>query len=103
LPAGEKIDLLISGENGDNRILKFYTACEEMMDRDTAIIRYKHLSGDMPTASAFALWLACHILKPHKLPLHMIKRTAAASAITNILLYNNYKGLQHSFMLVRKN
>ena len=100
LPAGERIDLLLSGENGDNRTLKFYDSCEELISKDTALIRFKHLSGDVPTASAFSLWLACHVLQSNGLPAHMIKKPFTGSSCKNILLYNNYKGLQHSFILV---
>jgi Beta-ketoacyl synthase, N-terminal domain len=102
LPAGEKIDLLISGENGDNRTIKYYTDCEELMSKDTAIARFKHLSGDVPTASAFALWLACYVLQQKILPAHMIKKPFTGSSCKNILLYNNYKGLQHGFMLIKQ-
>ncbi len=102
LPAGEEIDLLLSGENGDNRTLKFYMDCEGLMETNTAIVRFKHLSGDVPTAAAFGLWLACQVLQKNDLPLHMIKKPFTGPHCNNILLYNNYKGLQHSFMLIRK-
>jgi hypothetical protein len=35
--ADEKIDLYLSGENGDNRLLKYYTACENIAGKKTAI------------------------------------------------------------------
>lgn len=100
LHPGKKIDLLLSGENGDNRTLKFYTDCEGLMDKYTAVVRFKHLCGDVPTSAAFGLWLACYILQKGTLPAHMIKKPFAGSSCNTILLYNNYKGLQHSFMLV---
>lgn len=102
LPEGEKIDLLISGENGDSRILKFYTGCEELIDKKTAIARFKHISGDVPTAAAFGLWLACYVLEQKDLPAHMMKRPFTDPACNNILLYNNYKGVQHGFILVKR-
>ncbi|MEP7255744.1 MAG: beta-ketoacyl synthase chain length factor [Ferruginibacter sp.] len=102
LPADEKIDLLLSGENGDNRTLRFYASCEELISKETAIIRFKHLSGEYPTASAFGLWLACYMSDQKSSPLHMIKKAPTNSAIKNILLYNNFKGMQHSFMLIEK-
>jgi len=103
LQAGEDIDLFLSGESGDNRTLKFYTACEKGLNENTPVARFKHLSGEYATASSFALWLACHILQQQKIPSHMMKTPAAGSACNTILFYNNYKGLQHSFMLIRKN
>ncbi len=100
LPAGEKIDLLLTGENGDNRILKYYSACESLMNEDVAIARFKHMSGEYPTATAMGLWLCCEIIKKQILPTHMIKRKGSAMAYKNVLIYNNYKGMQHSFILL---
>jgi hypothetical protein len=99
---GEKIDLLISGENGDSRLQKYYFACEQTVHDDVAIVRFKHMSGEFPTASAFAFWLACHFVQNPHLPLHMIKKPFLQKEINKILVYNNFKGAQHSFMLVSK-
>ena len=108
VPAGEKIDLLLTGENGDNRLLPFYLSCEAICGGDASpvndltIARFKHMCGEYPTASAFALWLACQVLESQALPPHMIKKqTAKADPVyKNVLIYNAYKGSQHSFMLV---
>lgn len=99
LPDGEKIDLLLSGENGDNRSLAFFQTCERVLDR-LPVARFKHLCGEYPTASAFALWLACQLTGGHPLPAHMLKYPGPAIECRRILIYNNYKGSQHSFMLV---
>jgi hypothetical protein len=101
LPAGTAIDLFISGENGDNRTLPFYRACETLLADDTALVRYKHMTGDFPTASALGLWYACEFLQ-QTVPEHMFKKKTAKTSYKNILLYNNFKGLQHSFTLVSK-
>lgn len=98
--AGMEIDLLLSGENGDNRTLPYYTACETLLADDTTIARYKHLVGDYATASAMGLWYACRILQSQQVPQHMLKKGSAKKGFKNILLYNNFKGLQHSFVLV---
>lgn len=95
-----KIDLFLSGENGDNRTLKFYTACESLLDTNTAVGRFKHLCGEYPTASSFALWLCCEILQSQKIPQHIYKKKTATGDLKTILLYNNFKGYQHSFMLI---
>ena len=108
LPSGEKIDLLLSGENGDNRFLHFFSSIEKCLDarsgraRDAApaIARFKHMSGEYPTASAFALWLACQLLGRHSLPPHMIKIPPTKAEFKRVLVCNSHKGLQHSFMLV---
>lgn len=100
LPSDEQVDLLLSGENGDNRFISFYEAVEAQMQKDTAIARFKHMSGEYPTAASFAFWLACNILQNQKIPAHSIKRNPDQKKIGRILIYNNYKGLQHSFMLL---
>jgi hypothetical protein len=102
LPAGEKPDLLLSGENGDNRSLPWYTACEAMMGPGVTVARFKHMCGEYPTASAFALWLACNLPDRHSLPDHMIKKEGTAPRYKNILIYNNHQYHQHSIILVEK-
>lgn len=99
LEAGTAIDLFLSGENADNRTLPFYMACETLLAGDTAIARYKHMSGDFATASALSLWYACAFLK-QPIPEHMFKKKTSKTVYHNLLLYNNFKGLQHSFILV---
>ena len=100
LPAGEKIDLLLTGENGDNRLSKYYSTCESAMDETVAVARFKHMSGEFPTATAMGLWLCCRILQKQFIPHHMIKIAGLKTGYKNILLYNNYQGIQHSFILV---
>ena len=100
LPEGEKIDLLLTGENGDNRLLKYYSSCESEMKNDVTIARFKHMSGEYPTATAMGLWLCCEILQKQYVPEHMVKINAAKTSYKNILVYNTFKGIQHSFILV---
>ena len=100
LPAGERIDLLISGEDGDNRLLKYYEACEKLMPPNAAVLRFKHISGEYPTAAAFALWLGCYVLQKNVIPPHVIKKNLPLATCKNILIYNCYKGVQHGFILV---
>ena len=102
LAEGQSIDLFLSGENGDNRSLHFYTACESLLDDDTAIARFKHMCGEYPTASAVGLWYACRLLQTQDIPHHMFKKRTTKTAYQNILLYNNFKGGQHSFILISK-
>lgn len=101
LLAGEKIDVLLTGENGDNRLLKYYSSCESLMDNGVTIARFKHMSGEYPTATSMGLWLCCNILQKQTIPEHMIKKVAIVKkGYKNVLIYNNYDGVQHSFILV---
>lgn len=91
-------DLLFSGENGDIRLKPFYSAAES---RGIPVARFKHMSGEHPTASAVGLWLAVKALETGRLPAHMVK-DAPKGPPRRILLYNTYKGLQHSFILISR-
>lgn len=95
-----KVGLLISGENGDDRVQEYYSVCEEALGKTIPVARFKHVSGEYGTASSFALWLATLLLQGYSLPAHFYKYEAPATPVSSILLYNNYKGLQHSFILV---
>lgn len=96
--AGSGIDLLFSGENGDIRLKPFYAAAESLR---LPVARFKHMSGEHPTASAVGLWLAVKALETGRLPAHMVK-DAPKGPLRRILLYNTYKGLQHSFILISR-
>ncbi|GAC1591771.1 MAG: hypothetical protein NVS3B8_05480 [Chitinophagaceae bacterium] len=102
VPSGGKIDLVLSGENGDTRLLRYYDACEAVLGKEVIIARFKHMMGEYPTVSAAALWLAFYILKEQYLPAHMLKYDAAQTAWHRILICNNYEGFQHSFIMVEK-
>lgn len=99
LPAGQGPDWLLSGENGDSRALRWYQIAESAAGAGAGIARFKHLCGEYPTASAYALWLACHF--PAAPPAHLVKRPATRPP-RHFLLYNNYKFSQHSLILVEK-
>jgi hypothetical protein len=99
--ANEKPDILLSGENGDGRLKIYYDACEQICGEFVTVARFKHLSGEHPTASGFGCWIASEILKHKKIPEHMIKREGGRDN-KRILIYNNYKGIQHSFVLMER-
>ncbi len=98
--AGLKPDLLLTGENGDIRELQFYDAVENLYP-NTAVARYKHLTGEFPTANALGLWFANQILESQKVPAVMRKKGSPES-IKHILIYNAYHQSQHSLMLLTK-
>lgn len=97
----ENIDVLLTGENGDSRYTHFYEAMEILIS-EVIIGRYKHLSGEYQTSTSFALWLADYILQQQHVPELLIKKPMLLNNIRNIVIYNNYQGLQHSFILLSK-
>lgn len=92
--------LFVSGENGDNRFLPVYATCEFAIGSSIPVVRFKHLTGEYPTSSSFALWLACYALKNQSLPAHFYKNEHNLKQINQVILYNQYQGRQHSFILI---
>ena len=102
LPAGEGIDLLLSGENGDSRISGFYETVEQTLGEPLPIARFKHLTGEFETVSALAVYMAGRILQDQTVPTYMLKNNKGAKSIKNILIYNTARGKQHSLILISK-
>jgi hypothetical protein len=100
LPAGTYPDLLLSGENGDERMEKYFNGVESCFDDTMPVARFKHLCGEYCTASSFACWLSMQILPSGKLPSGLIKKNSPDRPVKQILIYNNYRGGQHAFMLM---
>ncbi len=96
----DQIDLLVSGINGDKRLNETYTAVHNRFD--TNIAWYKHMSGDYYTASSFGLWAAVQILKNQFIPDYMLlKKKTGKNGLSNVLLFNNYKGSNISLILLK--
>ncbi len=78
------IDLVVAGKNGDVVNDQVYDMVINAVFQATPQSTYKHLCGEYPTSSAFALWYATTLLKPAK----------------TILIYNHYKNIHHSLILI---
>jgi len=92
------IDLVITGRNGDAANDKLYEQLAQTIFRNKQQLNYKHLCGEYPTASAFAFWLAAHILRSGSIPALLEKRTG--QRIKRILICNSYMGTHHSLSLL---
>lgn len=94
------IDAVILGYNGDINYDSYYKNLSENLLANTPQVYYKHLSGEYNTASAFGLWVGSKILKTQQIPQVLKVNSAEKANYQNILLYNQYKGLDHSFTLL---
>lgn len=90
---------LVLGFNGDNRYDFWYNDLINSFP-ETNIYTYKNIVGEYPTASGFATWLAAHILAGKIIPSEAIYKNANRLP-QNILIYNNYQGTQHGFILMK--
>lgn len=96
----DDIDLLILGLNGDPSNDKVYENIRNNLFRNTDQAWFKHLCGEYPTSSSFGLWLAAMILK-NKLVPGIVRLNGQTQLIpSKILIYNHYRNLDHSLMLV---
>lgn len=95
-----EIDVFISGRNGDV-FDSYYDLTAELFENNTQL-HYKHLSGEFYTASSFGWWAAYEILYRQEIPEAMIFKGEIKSDNHIILLYNQFKGRDHSFILLKR-
>ena len=97
----ESVDLLILGINGDSEYDGFYDELCRQKFNTTQQAYYKHLSGEFNTASSFGFWLASKILRSQTLPAITKLNDIPTENYRTVLLYNQYRGENHSFTLLR--
>ncbi|MGO3813034.1 beta-ketoacyl synthase N-terminal-like domain-containing protein [Mesonia sp.] len=96
----EEIDVVILGNNGDVNFDNYYHILQEGLFKKTAQAYYKHLVGEFYTASGFGFWLACKILKLQEIPSACLLNDVELQKNKRILLYNQYRGKDHSLILL---
>ncbi|MGZ5135373.1 MAG: beta-ketoacyl synthase chain length factor [Flavitalea sp.] len=94
----DQVDMVLCGRNGDFESDKVYDHLNETIFKKASVTHYKHLCGEYPTSTAFALWMAAGICKTGLLPqgLHQ----SLKKKLRRILIYNHYQKIHHSLMLV---
>ena len=95
------IDLVLTGKNGDTRNDLVYNEVNSILFKHNALARYKHLCGEYPVSTSFALWLAANILEKSIVPAIVSERKVNGNPPKTILIYNHYQNNYHSLMLLR--
>ncbi|MDO6516435.1 beta-ketoacyl synthase N-terminal-like domain-containing protein [Zobellia uliginosa] len=98
----DDIDLVILGNNGDVNFDAYYDQLGTSLLKDTPQTYYKHLSGEFDTATGFAFWLANKIIKTQTVPEVVQLNAIVPAKLETILIYNQYRGENHSLTLIRK-
>ena len=93
------IDAVLLGTNGDG-FDNYYQYLQDSMLNTTTQLHYKHLCGEFFTASAFGFWAAAHIIKQQQIPKALLLNEVKKSTYKHVLLYNQFKGQQHNFILL---
>ncbi|HWD86733.1 MAG TPA: beta-ketoacyl synthase chain length factor [Mucilaginibacter sp.] len=94
------IDLVITGRNGDIKNDAVYKQLSSSLFRENVLANYKHLCGEYPVSSSFALWLAANIIKRQEVPEIVIERRLKKGSLKKVLIYNHYQNKYHALMLV---
>jgi 3-oxoacyl-[acyl-carrier-protein] synthase II len=97
---GDEIDLLITGNNGDTKNDTIYTELQRSFFNGTPSVNYKHLCGEYPTSTAFALWLGANIIKSNNIPSALDLQGTVKRKINKLLIYNHYQNISHSLILI---
>ena len=84
---GTEIDAIIIGSENNN-LHENDKAIINTLQLENKVIYYKHLSGEYPTANAFAFGLAADYFKNN--------------SDKNLLIYNHYADSNHSFIILER-
>lgn len=96
------VDVVITGMNGDANFQPLYNEVEKQFEEGTAITAFKHLTGEYPTASGFALWLAAQLFSAQSIPVEIIVKPGNRMEIKKILVVNHYILNTASFVLLSR-
>jgi len=93
-----EIDAVVLGNNGDAFDV-YYQHIEKLFPK-TDLLQYKKYVGEYYTASAFAFWMGAQLIEGKALPKQFFIRKPESKSYKTVLLYNQFKGSQHSFVLL---
>ncbi len=97
----ENVDFVLLGKSGDSRL------DGQMENRLATLLKtsstgvFKHLCGEYPVASSFALWLAYTILSSGKVAPTVFENDRKRK-IKTVLIYNQYFEDHHSLILLKR-
>jgi 3-oxoacyl-(acyl-carrier-protein) synthase len=96
------VDWVFTGRNGDMEGDEIYNdVLSRVFTEGFNEAAWKHLSGEYLTSSAFGTWAAAKALKHQVVPeILRIKTRDNVPGIRNILVYNHFKNIHHSFILL---
>jgi len=95
----DTVDAIVLGNNGDTGFDHYYQKAGSLFS-ETPQLYYKHLSGEFYTASTSGFWAALQVLKQQHIPQVLQMNGLTKKHYKNILLYNQYRGKDHSLILL---
>jgi 3-oxoacyl-[acyl-carrier-protein] synthase III len=95
------VDAVILGNNGDIEFDGYFDELSKGVFANTQQLYYKHLSGEHMTVSSFGNWLGAKIMKTQTVPDVVKLNNMPSKPIKNILIYNQYRGENHTFVMLQ--
>jgi len=96
----DEIDMVMIGKSGDKTLDIESDKISSSLFSSSSVGVFKHLCGEYPTASAFALWLSISIMRDKKIP-DVVVQKDCRRPLNNVLIYNSYFANYHSLILLR--
>lgn len=90
----ENIDLLVTGKNNNKENNAVYEAFEKSIGLENKSETYKNIFGESFTSSAYGFYYAFECLRKGRSP--------QGKDANNILIYNHYKNIDHSLILLSR-
>jgi 3-oxoacyl-[acyl-carrier-protein] synthase II len=97
--APEAIDLLLIGRPMNDAGDFMHVLTDNLMPH-SAVGFYKHICGEFPVASTFALCLGAEILERQQIPEAVMARKGT-QPLHHVLIYNQYFNTHHSLILLK--
>ena len=94
------IDVTLMGFSSDTNFDKLLVDLLPVVEKETTVGSFKHLSGEYHTASAFAMWIAAKIIEKQQLPETLSISSKRPDKIKHVLIINQYLGINYSFTLL---
>jgi 3-oxoacyl-(acyl-carrier-protein) synthase len=98
------VDVVINGASGDMTHDQYINRMVDTIFSQVVELKFKHLCGEYCTASSFAVWMGASVLKKQEIP--SVARTNQASIpapIKTVLIINQYRGRNYTFILLTGN
>lgn len=96
----QAVDALMLGYDGDVQSAGWYGRIRGNFSSATPVFSFKNACGEYPTACAFAVWLGHQVLANQPVPAGVLYSGEMPAKPGNLLIYNHYRGEQHSFILL---
>jgi 3-oxoacyl-[acyl-carrier-protein] synthase II len=94
------IEFVLYGKSGDRKTDQVLEDVRTGIFPRTGRGSFKHLCGEFPVASGFALWLATRMLREGNVP-EVVSEKPVNRPFKNVLIVNSYFGTHYSLILLK--